>query len=221
MKKLLTVMAWTLALNFLAGVGAVVWLYQSGRLNHEKVHQIKELVFAPATQPAEAKLETHDAITQPTTRLEEMLAKVSGRSASEQIEFIQKSFSSQMAILDRRFQDLQDQRRTLDQAKAQADKDRAKLLADQQKLAAAQKAQAKLLTDQGFQSTLEIYNTMAAKQVKSIFMTMTDDAMIQYFRAMEPRTVTKIAKEFKSPEEAERIAKVMQKMRQVQASSKE
>lgn len=221
MKKLLTVMAWTLALNFLAGVGAVVWLYQSGRLNHDKVQQIKELVFAPATQPAETKLETQDATTRPTTRLEEMLAKVSGRSASEQIEFIQRSFSSQMAILDRRFQDLQDQRRTLDQAKAQMDKDRTKLLADQQKLAAVQKAQDKLLTDQGFQSTLEIYNTMAAKQVKSIFMTMTDDAMIQYFRAMEPRVVTKIAKEFKTPEEADRIAKVMQKMRQVQASSKD
>jgi hypothetical protein len=221
MKKLMTVIAWTLALNFLAGVGGVVWLYRSGKLDHDKMKQIKELVFAPATQPIEVKNETRDPATQPTVRLEEMLAKVSGRSASEQIAFIQKTFNSQMAILDRRFQDLQDQRRTLDQAKAQADKDRDKLHAEQQKLAAAQKAQEKLLTDEGFQSTLEIYNTMPAKQVKGIFMTMTDDTMIEYFRAMEPRIVTRIAKEFKSPEENQRIAKVMEKMRQMQASVKE
>jgi hypothetical protein len=221
MKKFMTVIAWTLALNFLAGVGGVVWLYKSGKLDHEKVHQIKELVFTPATQPVEVKPEVRDPSTQPTLRLEEMLAKVSGRSASEQIEFIQKSVSAQMAILDRRFQDLQDQRRTLDQAKAQADKDREKLRAAEKKLADAQAAQNKLLTDEGFQSTLEIYNTMPAKQVKGIFMTMTDDTMIQYFKAMEARTVTKIAKEFKSPEESQRIAKVMEKMRQSQASAKE
>jgi len=221
MKKLLTVIAWTLALNFLAGVGGVVWLYKSGKLDHEKVQQIKELVFAPATQPVEIKPEVRDPSTQPTLRLEEMLSKVSGRSASEQIDFIQKSVSAQMAILDRRFQDLQDQRRTVDQAKAQADKEREKLLADQKKFAAEKQAQEKLLTDEGFQSTLEIYNTMPAKQVKGVFMTMTDDTMIQYFKAMEPRIVTKIAKEFKSPEESQRIAKVMEKMRQSQASAKE
>src|SRR5260221_13348352 len=126
-----------------------------------------------------------------------------------------------MAILDRRFQDLQNQRRTLDQAKEAANKDREKFIAEQKKLAAAQQAQEKLLTDQGFQATLDIYNTMAAKQVKSIFMTMSDETMIQYLRAMEPRTVTKIAKEFKSPEEMDRVAKVMEKMRQLQASTRE
>jgi DNA-binding GntR family transcriptional regulator len=60
---------------------------------------------------------------------------------------------------------------------------------------------------------------MPAKQVKSVFMTMTDETMIQYLRVMEPRTATKIMKEFKTPAETERIGKVMEKMRQAQASS--
>jgi hypothetical protein len=55
--------------------------------------------------------------------------------------------------------------------------------------------------------------------VKTIFMSLTDDTMIQYLRAMEPRTATKITKEFKSPEELARIGLVMEKMRQTQASA--
>ena len=219
MKKLLTVIAWTLALNFLAAAGGIGWLYRTQKLDREKVQKIKELVFAPATQPAAPAPETRDPTTQPTLRLEQMMAKVSGRSASEQIKFMQTSFDTQMTILDRRFQDLSDQRKTLEQARNQLDKDREKLLAEQKQLTTAEQAQAKLQTDKGFQETLELYSTMPAKQVKTIFMSLTDDTMIQYLRAMEPRVATKIIKEFKSPEENERVGKVMEKMRQAQAST--
>jgi len=132
---------------------------------------------------------------------------------------MQTSFDTQMTILDRRFQDLSDQRKTLEQARTQLDKDREKLLAEQKQLTTAEQAQAKLQTDKGFQETLELYSTMPAKQVKTIFMSLTDDTMIQYLRAMEPRVATKIIKEFKSPEENERVGKVMEKMRQAQAST--
>jgi Mg/Co/Ni transporter MgtE len=124
-----------------------------------------------------------------------------------------------MALLDRRFQDLQNQRKTIDQAKAQVDKDRQKLLADQKQLATAQQDQAKLLTDQGFQDTLNLYNSMPPRQVKTIFMSMGDDTMIKYLRAMEPRIATKIIKEFKTADETDRVGKVMEKMRQAQAST--
>jgi hypothetical protein len=221
MKKLLSVFAWTLALNFLAVIAGVAWLYSAHKLDRDKVQQIKDLVFAPATQPAATQptAEARDATTQPTLRHEEMMAKVSGRSASEQVEFMQSTFNAHMALLDRRFQDLQNQRRTLDQAKSQIDKEREKLTAEQKALAAAREEQAKLLADKGFEDTLNLYNTMPAKQVKSVFMTMTDETMIQYLRVMEPRTATKIMKEFKTPAETERIGKVMEKMRQAQASS--
>jgi flagellar motility protein MotE (MotC chaperone) len=219
MKKFLSVIAWTLALNFLAAVGGIVWLYKSGKLDRDKVHQIKELVFAPATQPVEEQPEPRDPTTQPTLKLEEMLAKVSGRSASEQVEFMQKTFDAERMILDRRLEDLRNQRRTLEEAKRQADKEREKLVADQKKLAAAQQEQAKLVTDKGFQDTLSLYNTMPPRQVKTIFMTMNDETMVQYLRAMEPRTASKIMKEFKTADEEARIAKVMEKMREPQAAT--
>ena len=219
MKKFFSVIAWMLALNFLAAVGGIVWLYKSGKLDREKVHQIKELVFAPATQPVEEQPEPRDPTTQPTLKLEEMLAKVSGRSASEQVEFMQKTFEAERMILDRRLEDLRNQRRTLEEAKRQADKERDKLVADQKKLAAAQQEQAKLVSDKGFQDTLGLYTTMPPRQVKTIFMTMSDETMVQYLRAMEPRTASKIMKEFKTADEEARIAKVMEKMREPQAAS--
>jgi flagellar motility protein MotE (MotC chaperone) len=221
MKKLLSVIAWTLALNFLAAIAGVAWLYSAHKLDREKIHQIKDLVFAPATQPTttEPTPAPRDATTQPTLRLEEMMAKVSGRSASEQVEFMQTTFNAHMALLDRRFQDLQNQRKTIEQAKAQVDKDRQKLLADQKQLATAQQDQTKLLTDQGFQDTLNLYNSMQPRQVKTIFMSMSDDTMIKYLRAMEPRIATKIIKEFKTADETDRVGKVMEKMRQAQAST--
>src|SRR4051794_38335217 len=98
MKKILSVFSWTPPLNFLALIGALAILYRSGTLNKEKVQQIKELVFAPATQPTEeTAAAVRDPATQPTLKLEEMLAKVSGRSASEQVEFMQRTFDAQMA----------------------------------------------------------------------------------------------------------------------------
>ena len=35
--------------------------------------------------------------------------------------------------------------------------------------------------------TLNLYTSMPPKQAKSVFMTMTDDTMIQYLRVMEGR----------------------------------
>jgi hypothetical protein len=218
MKKLLTVIAWTLAANFLVAVGGVAYLYKSGALNHDKVQQIKELVFTPATQPAPPAEPVRDPATRPTLALESLLAKVSGRSASEQVEFIHRTFDGQMALLDTRFADLNHQRLTIEQAQQKLLADRAALAAAQKKLADAQDQQKKLLTDQGFQDTLNLYNSMAPKQVKTVFMTLSDETMIDYLRAMEPRVATKIVKEFKTPDETARISLVMEKMRQAQAS---
>ena len=132
---------------------------------------------------------------------------------------MQRTFDAQMAVLDRRFQELQSQRKTVDDARAQIDHERKELAAGEKKLLAAQQQQQKLASDKGFQDTLNLYSNMPARQVKTIFMSLGDDTMIQYLRAMEPRTATKITKEFKSPEEVARIGLVMEKMRQTQASA--
>jgi len=65
MKRLLNVLMLTLAMNFLVVAGAVGWLYQGGRLNRERVNQIKLVLFPPPEAPAGP---TSQPAPDPTTR---------------------------------------------------------------------------------------------------------------------------------------------------------
>jgi hypothetical protein len=216
MKKLLTVLMLTLALNFLAVAGGVGWLWNSKHLDRDKVDAIKQILFAsPATAPStQPDATVADATTQPTLRLEELLAKESGHTATEQVEYIQRTFDTQMAELDRRERELDDLKRQTDLAQQQLTRDRAAMQAEQAALDAAKQQQTALADDKGFQDSLMLYNSMAARQVKSIFMGLDDQTVTNYLRAMQPRTAAKIIKEFKTPEETERIQRILERMRE-------
>ncbi|HSI36216.1 MAG: hypothetical protein ACAI43_00120 [Phycisphaerae bacterium] len=219
MKRLFTVIAFTLAANFLLVVGGVVYLYKSGRLTEDKIRSIRELVLHPATQPSAATQPTAAGAPGSTAGLDQLLAKVAGRPAGEQVEFMQRTFDAHSAILDRKVQELERLKVTIASAQKQLDDDRRSLATDRAQLASQQEQQAKLATDQGFQDTLNLYTTMPAKQVKTIFMTLDDDTMINYLRAMEPRTASKITKEFKSNDEMTKVGRVLEKMRQAAATT--
>src|SRR5438445_719216 len=80
--------------------GGIAYLSCRAALTNQKVGAIKLVIFPPATQPVEEKKDQPDPATQPTYKLEELLAKVSGRPAGEQVEFMQHIFDAQMAQLD-------------------------------------------------------------------------------------------------------------------------
>lgn len=217
MKKLVTIIVLTLAINFIAAAGGIGYLFQSGKLDREKVLAIKDIVFAqPTTAPSTQPSEESAATTQPINSLDALLAKASGRTAGEQVEFIQRSFDAQMAILDRRQRELIDLQRQIDLAKGQMERDRTTLAKGQTDLSSQQEQAKKLATDKGFQDSLQLYKTMPSKQVKTIFMTLDDATMRQYLQAMEPRAAARIMKEFKTPDEVARVQKVMEAMRLAQ-----
>src|SRR5262249_15121951 len=154
-------------------------------------------VDAPTTRPAPEEAPT----TQPMMRLEELLARATGRSAAEQVEFIQHAFDAQMAQLDRRQREVTDQQRQVDLAKEQLARDRPALTSDQKKLADQEQQATKLAGDKGFQDSLQRYQAMSGKQVKQIFMSLDDQTVMNYLQAMEPRAAARVIKEFKTPEE--------------------
>ena len=126
-------------------------------------------------------------------------------TAGEKVDFIRQTFDTNMAQLDRRTRELSDLQAQIDLANAKLISDRASLDADRKKLTEDQDKARKLSSDQGFQDSLNLYNTMPSKQVKTIFMTLNDDAVLQYMQAMDSRTAGKVIKEFKTPEETERV----------------
>ena len=215
MKTLGTVVMMTLAVNFLALAGGAGWLFQSGHLDRGRVKAIRDIVFPPATQPTTLPSEAQ-AAPEPTaeSRLDALLAKHAGaRSTAEQADFLQHSFDAQMSQLDQRERQLEDLQHLVAQAQAQLKADRTRLDGDRQKLTDDQQESARLADDQGFQDSLNLYNSMPAKQVKTVFLAMDDAAVVNYLRAMTPRTAAKILKEFKSPEELDRVHKLMDRMR--------
>lgn len=222
MKKLLNILVLLLAVNFLALAGGVGWLAQSGRLDRARVEQIRQILFPPPPPAQTAELATQSGpATQPSTPLEMLLARYSGRTAGEQIEFIQRTFDTRMAQLDRRERELGDLQRQVELAKDQLTRDRAALDGERGQLAAREAEVTRLQGDEGFQSSLALYTSMPAKQVKSIFMALDDATLIDYLRAMQPRTAAKILREFKTVEEISRIERVLEKMRQAEVSTGE
>ncbi len=224
MKKLLNVLVLMLAMNFLALAGAVGWMHQTKRLDREKIHAMKAILFPPAaatTQPATQPVA--DATTQPAMRLEELLARSTGRTATEQVKFIQHAFDAQMTQLERRERELNDLQRQVDLAKQQLARDRTAMQKEQSELTAREQEAARLASDKGFQDSLQLYKSLPSKQVKSIFMTLDDATVVNYLQAMEPRAAARIMKEFKTSAEVARIQTIMEKMRQssTQVTAKE
>lgn len=220
MKKLFNVIVLLLAINFLAVAGGAAWLVKTQHVDRDKIKQIKNVLFpAPATQPTTQPVA--DGANPPTLNLDQLVAKESGKSAAQQVEDIQHTFDAQMAELDRREREIKDLKQQTDIAQAQVAKDRAELQADQAVLQKQKDEANKLASDQGFQDALARYIAMDPKQVKQIFMTLDDQTVMNYLEAMEPRPAAKIIKEFKTDDEIARIQKVLERMRQPQASTKE
>ena len=118
-----------------------------------------------------------------------------------------------MAELDRRQRELADLQRQVDMANQSLARDRTSLDAEKKQLADREQLAATLAADKGFQDSLRLYQTMPARQVKQVFLAMDDETVTRYLQAMEPRGATKIVREFKTPDEVQRIQRVLDRMR--------
>lgn len=219
MRRIFNVLVLLLALNFLVAAGSVAWLVRSGRLDRQRLGAIKDIVFPkPPVQPV--ALQTEEAPTsRPSQKLDAILAQWSGRTAAQQVDFIQRTVDEQAAQLDRRQRDLEDLQRQVELARTQVARDRADLEQQRQALDARQEEAARMQNDQGFQDSLVLYQSMPARQVKTIFMTLADPIVQRYLEAMQPRKAATIIKEFKTPQEIARIQRVLEAMRQGQAQA--
>jgi hypothetical protein len=142
-----------------------------------------------------------------------MLAKAAGRDPGQRLEAVQQADDFQMAELDRRRREAADVLAQAELAQSKVTAEREAVLHDRQSLAAEQTQQSTAAADKGFQDTLQLYQTLPAKQVKSIFASLSDDTVQQYLQAMDPVQAKKIMKEFKTPAEIARLEAVMEKIR--------
>ncbi len=213
-KKVGLLVLLVLALNFLGLAGGIGYLVGSGKLDKDKGKQIAQILF-PATQPA-TQPSTQPASTDPSDpmmSIDELLVKTAGMTAAEQNEFVRATFESMSAQIDRQRREVTDLRRQVDFAQAQLTRDRTALAAREKKIDDRDKSETLAAADKGFQDSLAVYDAMKAKQVKDIFSTLDEETVVRYLQAMEPRRVSSILKEFKTPAEISMAQSLLEKMR--------
>ena len=219
MKRLFNVIVLALAVNFLLLAGGVGYLWKTQRLDREKVHSIREILF-PLNEPGDPTTQpTTQPATQPSLNLDAVLAAHAGMPAAEQVQLLQRTFDERMAKLDRRTEELKALHDLVKGGEARLTKDRA---AFEQELAALRKREQeadRLAKDKGFQDSLELYGTMKPKQVKDVFAGLPDDVVVRYLRAMDPGQAGKIIKEFKTPAEVQRVKGLMEQVRSAAESA--
>ena len=213
MKKLWNVFVLTLAINFVAVAAAVAYLYNQGRLDRARIEAIKLVLYPPPTTQPAASQPAAQRGAEPVLNLTQLLEQKSGLSTTEQLDFLQQTFDARMAELDRRQRELLDLQRQVDMANTALARDRVALDAGRRALAEREQLAARLASDKGFQDSLQLYRTMPAKQVKQVFLAMDDETVKRFLQAMEPREAAKIVREFKAPDEQQRIQKVLEQMR--------
>ena len=220
MKRLWDVMVLTLAVNFLVVAGLVGWLRQSGHLDRGRVAQIKQVLFpppvppTPTTQPA-----SNDATTQPTLVLETLLAQHASMTAGQQLEFVRKTFDERQAELERKEQTLNNQQSMIRLAQDKLQSDRETFEAARKAFADQQQQARKLASDQGFQDALDLYSGLPPKQSKTILLAQSDDTVCTFLQAMDKGVASKIIKECKTPDEMDRIRRILEKIRQAEPAT--
>jgi len=218
-KKLWDIFAGVLALNFLVLVGIVAWLRSSGHLNHERVDQIKLVLFPPPAPEAPASRPS-DPTTRPTLILEALLARKTNMTAGQQVDFVRKTFDERESELEQKQQTLEQKQRQLELVQSKLTEDRAAFESQRKAFEDQQAAAQKSASDEGFQKSVELYTTMQPKQVKAVFAGLDDDIVKQYIAVMDPLALKKILAEFKTPEETTRIEKIMEKIRKGEPTSR-
>jgi hypothetical protein len=216
MKKLWNALVLALAANFLLAAGGVAWLYRTGRLDRDRVTAIRKIVLDTPDTPAptDPAAQASGATTRPSMSLEALLDKHTGKRAGEQVEVVQQAFDAQSVLLDRRRREVEDLAAQVAREQEKLAEDRAALEAQRRGLSDREAAARGVAGDKGFQDSLKLYTAMPARQVKGVFLSMPDETVVRYLRALPPRTATKIVKEFKTPQETEQIRRIMERMRQ-------
>ncbi len=221
MKVLWYAISAVLLLNALAIIGGVVWLYQDGRLNRERVDQVYAILKVRiAEEAAAAKAQNEE---------DEKAAKAAEQDAwLEDVRQGPSNVENRLAerlegheLLLQEIRSLKEQRaalhRRLDQV-GRIMEDRQKALDEQQaRFEQQMKEQADRLASEDFKKAVALYQQSKPKQVKKMFMDLVklgeQEQVVDYLAAMPTRKAAGILKEFKSDTEISLATQLVESLR--------
>ena len=224
MKKLGSLFLLLCILNLFAGAGLVGYLVATERLDKPKAAAIVDLLRHKGTpdkfretlydilEPSPAT--TSAPASQPALAADMTPANdATAGTAQDRINAAHQAVDQETLRLENQAQELRHRQELLVQLQADVT---AKLQKIQTERDAFEKRVAEVgaqSTDENFQKSLALYNELKSKQVKDLFMAMPPEEVAKFLTAMEPERAAKIISEFKSPEEAAAIGRVLAHIR--------
>ena len=199
MKRLMQVLMAIVLVHALGAGVFVAWFYMA-RMNEQYADALGRMLKG---EPLELAGDQTPADQQPTTKPAAMTAADVQRL--EQIALLEADIAySQLLSLQR----------SVEARSADVKRKMDELVAKQKKWADQQAARSQQRENDGFQRALTLYESMKAREVKEIWIGLSEDILVALVRNMEPGKVAKIFKEFREADEIEAKRRVLERIRE-------
>jgi len=218
MKSLWNAISFLAVVHLLALVMLLLWLFQSGRLNRERVNDLRQWLGTTSAEARTAAAKSiKDAEAERLATAQKDNQSHPGADSETQIQRL--TLMSQQEQQTRRSMD--DERTMLQQqlstSTAQVDQKQAAFDRQRQEWENTVKIERQRRTDAQFQQTVKLYEQATPKQAKKMLEELISqkhqDQAVAYLDAMNPRAASKVLKEFKTDEEIKLATELLEKLR--------
>jgi len=207
-------------LHIVAAAGFVGWLAATNRLNRERVAEVKD-TFTQTIAKEKAEEQRAKELEKKAKEEAERQAQLAGvgglASTAEKLAAEKQRNELILRRLERTRREIESLSTNLHLARQRMERQREKLLASRKELEQRLKAIESRLNDEGFKKTVQLYETLPADQVKSMFIDLMEkgktDQVVAFIEAMQVRKAGKVLKEFEEPEDVGRAVELTERLR--------
>lgn len=218
MRTIWTVISGLAIINLLALTIFVGWLWQSGRLNGQRLQEVRSII-APTIAEAEALAAEEAANEQAAEQaaLEQHYRENPPRSSTQQVALHEQQGRSQSLMIQR----LQAERdlltRQLNEAMERIEGQEARMQQQRQAILDELEQRQQRKNDAQFQQAVSLYQSVQPKQAKQMLINLIDagemDQAVAYLDAMQSRAASNILKQFKSEQELQLATDLLERLR--------
>lgn len=221
MKTLWYVFLGLLLFNLLGAFGFVGWMYMDGRINEERLKQVVDMFSLTIDEEAEQEADAARQAEEAQRKLEQ-LARLESvgegpTTLREELDKNQRADESALIKIDLFNAQNKALREEMERFKSDHTRRVAELKAEREAFEQAVQQRAEQTEDANFQQVVGLYQTQPAKLTKQAFQSLIrqgqTDQVVEYLAAMSSRKAGKVLSQFKTPEEIEQAAGLLEKLR--------
>ncbi len=206
MKTLWHMTSFLAVVNFLVLLMFVGWLYQSGRLNRDRIEEIRELLAPTVAEAREAETDAAAvAASEERARIEQIREANPFPPSGEHVHFIERVRQQERDRMRRAETEMAALRSQLIQARRGLTEERAAFEAERDSWRLAQNADVDEASVRQFARVVGLLEQISPRQAKDMLVgLMRDDRTneaVEYLNAMKPFNASEVVRSFKTDEQ--------------------